>query len=83
MFLSGAHPVRQNREESVMAINVTHRVHYDNVGVEENLVGEDGWADKFYMTPEASKLDTVNGGGGIDNDTSNTAVANSLISRRS
>src|ERR1044072_8347967 len=58
-----------------MAINVPHRVHYDNAGVEESLVGEDGWADKFYMTPEASKLDTVNGGGGIDTvDYSNSQI---------
>ena len=49
-----------------MAINVTGRAYNDNAGTQNNLVGDDGWADTFYMTPEALILDTVNGGGGID-----------------
>jgi Ca2+-binding RTX toxin-like protein len=50
-----------------MAINVIGRVFNDNPGVQDNFVNEgDGWADTFYMTPEAFILDTVNGGGGID-----------------
>ncbi len=48
-----------------MAINVTGRAYNDNAGTQNNLVGDDGWADTFYMTPEALILDTVNGGGGI------------------